>query len=147
MIIGGVICSLAIFNGLYPVISESSGTIASVSDKVNDRIMSDIEIIQAGSSGATITAWVKNVGTTQISTIENSDILFGAQGNIARISFGDGGSSPPYWEYQIEGDDTGWEPTGTIKLTIHLESIPSSGTYMLKIVIPNGIYDDITFGV
>ena len=142
-----MICSLAIFNGLYPVISESSGTIASVSDKVNDRIKSDIEIIQAGGSGATITAWVKNVGTTEISTIENSDILYGLQSNFARIPHGDGGSSPPYWEYQIEGDDTGWEPTVTIKLTIHLESAPSSGTYMLKVVIPNGIYDEITFGV
>jgi flagellar protein FlaG len=145
--IGGVICSLAIFNGLYPVISESSGTIASISDKVNDRIKSDIEIIQAGDSGTTITAWVKNVGTTEISTIENSDILFGLQSSIARIPHGDGGSSPPYWEYEIEGDGTIWEPTVTIKLTIHLESTPSSGTYKLKVVIPNGIYDDITFGV
>ena len=142
-----MICSLAIFNGLYPVISESSGTIASVSDKVNDRIKSDIEIIQAGGSGATITAWVKNVGTTEISIIENSDILFGLQGDFARIPHGDGGSSPPYWEYQIEGDDTSWGPTVTIKITIHLESAPSSGTYMLKVVIPNGIYDDINFGV
>lgn len=142
-----MICSLAIFNGLYPVISESSGTIASVSDKVNDRIKSDIEIIQAGGSGATITAWVKNVGTTEISTIENSDILFGLQSDFARIPHGDEGSSHPYWEYQIEGDDTRWGPTVTIKITIHLESAPSSGTYMLKVVIPNGIYDDITFGV
>jgi archaellum component FlaG (FlaF/FlaG flagellin family) len=142
-----VICSLAIFNGLYPLINQSSGAIASVSDKVNDRIQSDIEIIQAGASGDTITAWVKNVGTTEISTIENSDILFGLQSNFARIPHGDAESSPPYWEYQIEGDDTRWEPTVTIKLTIHLESAPSSGTYMLKVVIPNGIYDEITFGV
>ena len=142
-----MICSLAIFNGLYPVISESSGAIASVSDKVNNRIKSDIEVIQAGRSGTTIIAWVKNVGTTQISTIENCDILFGLQGNIARIPHGDSESALPYWEYQIEGDDSSWEPTGTIKLTIHLESARSSGTYLLKVVIPNGIYDDITFGV
>lgn len=114
---------------------------------MNDRIQSDIEIIQAGNSGTTVTAWVKNVGTTTISTIENSDILFGLQSNFARIPHGDAESSPPYWEYQIEGDDTRWEPTVTIKLTIHLESAPSSGTYMLKVVIPNGIYDEITFGV
>jgi flagellar protein FlaG len=142
-----VICSLAIFNGIYPAITDSSGAIASVSDKVNDRIKSDIVIIQTGSSGSTITAWVKNVGTTQISTIENCDILFGLQNNFSRIPHGNEGSDTPYWEYQIEGNETAWEPTNTIKLIIHLESTPSSGTYMLKVVIPNGIYDDITFGL
>ena len=145
LIISGVTASLAIFNGLYPAISRSSGAITSASDKISERIQSRIEIIQVSNNTTTADVWVKNVGTSDIDTVENSDVFFGPEGDFYRVAYG--GETPPYWNYEIEGDNSRWRQTVTIKITIHPESSLSTGTYMVKIVIPNGISDETTFGV
>ena len=93
-----------------------------------------------------VDVWVKNVGTVDIATIDHSDVFFGEEGNFERVTYG--GETPPYWGYQIEGGNSVWRPTITIKTTIHLASSLSSGTtYLVKMVIPNGISDQLTFSV
>ena len=145
LIIGGVVASLAIFNGIYPAINRSSSAINDATGKVSDRIESRIEIIQTGVSGANVYVWVKNVGTSNIDSIERSDIFYGPQGNFSRVTYG--GVDTPRWSYQLEGGYMRWEPTVTCKITITLSGAPSAGTYILKIVIPNGIFDNTTFSV
>jgi len=139
------VASLAIFNGLYPAITQSSGAITSATTKVSDRIESRIEIIQVGDNAADVDIWVKNVGTSDIDSIERSDVFFGPTDNFTRVTYG--GETPPYWDYQLEGGNNEWKPTVTLKITIHLAFPPSSGTYLVKVVIPNGIFDQTTFGV
>jgi flagellar protein FlaG len=145
LIIGGVIVSLAIFNGLYPAIQKSSSSINSATSKVSDRIESRIEIIQVGDSGAEIYVWVKNVGTSYIDAIDRSDLFYGPDGNFSRITWG--GAGTPRWSYAFEGGYTRWEPAVTCKITITLAAPPAIGTYILKVVIPNGIFDNTTFSV
>ena len=145
LIIGGVIVSLAIFNGLYPAIQQSSSSINSATEKVSNRIESQIEIIQVSGSGTNVYVWVKNVGASYIDSVERSDIFYGLVDNFTRISYGDTGT--PRWSYALEGDYTRWEQAVTCKFTITLETAPAPGTYMLKVVIPNGIYDNTTFSV
>ena len=147
LIIGGVVTSFAVFNGVYPAVERSSEAISSAADTVNDRLMSQIEIIQVGNAGTTVDAWVKNVGSSRIGSIENSDVFFGVEGNISRVPYGDGSSPLPYWSYQLEGSNIQWGQTTTNRIIIHLASSPSPGTYLLKIVIPNGIFDELAFGV
>ena len=72
-------------------------------------------------------------------------MFFGPEGDFYRVTYG--GSTPPYWDYVFEGAYTRWQPTVTIRMTIHLESALTTGTHMMKMVIPNGIFDETTLGV
>lgn len=145
LIIGGAIASLAIFNGLYPAITQGSGAISSATTKVSDRIESRIEIIQVGDNGTDVNVWVKNIGTSTIYSIERTTIFFGPEDNFYSVDYG--GETLPYWEYQLEGGNSQWKPAVTLKITIHPESALSSGTYLVKVVIPNGIADQTIYGV
>ena len=147
LIIGGVVAAYAVFNGVYPAVERSSEAIASATDVVNDRVKSQIEIIQTGDNGTTLDAWVKNIGSSEIGTIENSDVFFGPEGNYARINFGNETSPLPYWSYQLEGGNTRWKITVTNKITIHLAAPSPAGIYYLKVIIPNGISNEITFSL
>jgi hypothetical protein len=147
LIIGGIVAAFAVFNGVYPAIGRSNEAIIRASDSINDQIKSQIEIIQVNGNGTTVNAWIKNVGNTEIVKIENGDIFFGINGNIVRISYGDNSSSLPYWDYQLEGNHSAWTQTVTGKITIHMESSLTTGTYLLKVILPNGITSETSFGV
>ncbi len=144
LIISGVVCSIAVFNGVYSAIGRSSGAMITIAGRVDDRIKSQIEIIQAAEQGDDVFVWVKNVGASRIEVIEQSDIFFGEEGDFSRIAYGEAGSAKPYWDYKIENDATEWGPTTTLKITIHLNESPS-GTCFIKVVIPNGISDEHQF--
>lgn len=135
LIIAGIVCSLVVLNAVYPAITGSSGAIVEAAGKIDDRIRSNIEVIEISHNSNDVYIWIKNVGTSYIGGINSSDIFFGPQGNFDRISYG--GSTAPYWEYSLE-NDTKWGPSATLKITIHCTSTPS-GEYYFKIVIPNGI--------
>lgn len=145
LIVAGVVTTLAVFNGIYPAINRSTGAITNATVKISDRIESRIEIIHVGDNGNTVETWIKNVGTSDIFDIGRSDVFFGTTDNFTRVTYG--GSTPPYWNYQLEGGHSEWRPTVTAKITIYLASAPSANTYLLKVVIPNGIFDETTFGV
>lgn len=145
LMVAGVVASSVLVNAVSPVINQSEGAIISVANAVNERMESDIKVIYAAEEGSNINVWVKNVGTANIGSIELSDIFFGLEGNFSRAVFATSGPPYPYWNY--DGGTNGWDPATTIKITIHPESSLSPGIYMVKIVIPNGITDEITFGV
>lgn len=135
LVIAGVVCSMVLINAVYPAITGSSGAIVDAASKIDDRIRSNIAIIETSNSGSNIYVWIKNVGASSIGGIGNSDVFFGPQGNFARIAYG--GPTAPYWDYSIE-NDTRWGPSATIKITVHYTGTPS-GQYYFKVVIPNGI--------
>ncbi len=145
LIIGGVVASLAVFNGIYPAIVRSSGSVTSATARVSDRIETRIDIIQVSDNSTLIDFWVKNTGTARIVGIDHSDIFYGPETDFTRITYG--GSTPPYWDHILEGSATEWTQAVTLKGTIHLQSAITAGTYLLKMVTPNGINDQVTFGV
>jgi archaellum component FlaG (FlaF/FlaG flagellin family) len=146
LIIGGVVASFAIFNGVYPALQRSSSAINTATDQVDDQIKSQIKIINISNNTSTIQVWVKNVGRTLIANSENTDVFLYHEGNVIRIAFGSSGSPFPYWNYQLTGNSTLWEPSVTNEININLDSPLSAGLYQVKVVIPNGISDEITFG-
>jgi hypothetical protein len=147
LIIGGILASFALFNGIYPAVQRSGSAISSASDAMNNRIETNIKIIQVNDNQTTVDAWLKNTGSAEIDSVENSDIFFGPEGNFSRIPYGDSNSPLPYWNYQLESTDSQWMPTDTNEIVIHLASLPSPDTYYLKVVIPDGIFDEMLFGV
>jgi flagellar protein FlaG len=145
LIICGVTATLAIFNGVYPAITESQGAISGAAAAASDKIGSRIEVIQTSASGNQVDVWVKNTGTTIVYEVEKSDIFL--TGNSSIIMPESGGTSAPYWNYTLTGSHTEWAQTGTVKITITLAAPLSSGTYEVKVVIPNGVSDTETFSV
>lgn len=146
LIICGIVATLAMFNGLFPAISQSQGAINQAAEQASERMESRIEIIQAGASGSEVTLWVKNVGTVTIEDVSRSDLLYGATTNPIPVVYGLP-ASPPSWAYVFVGSATAWEPAATIGVTVTLASPVASGTYVVKFVIPNGVSDEATFSV
>jgi len=147
LMIGGVVASFAVLNGVFPALERSSSAINSASAQLDEQIKSQIEIINVNNNASTVQVWVKNVGTTVINSVENSDIFITDQNNyVERLVYGDGSIPAPYWNYQLQGSSTSWRPTVTNEISVHLASPLSSGSYQVKVVIPNGIFDEAAFG-
>jgi archaellum component FlaG (FlaF/FlaG flagellin family) len=145
LVIAGVVCTMVIFNAAYPAITSTSGALSDAVRKVDDRIKSQIEIIQIANEDTEVYVWIKNIGASNIGAIEQSDIFFGPEGNFARIQYSNSGPTEPYWNYTIENGDK-WMPTATLKITIHLASA-QSGACFVKVVIHNGVSDEQLFSM
>ena len=149
LIVAGVICMIFIFNSVYPMLNRSSQAMVSMADTIDDRMKSRINIVHAANSAdrQTVYLWVKNIGSTRIVSIEESDLFFGQEDDFARIPYvDDAGGSYPRWAYTIE-NDTEWVTGATLKITISYDSDPGAGTYYAKVVIPNGISDEYYFSM
>ncbi len=149
LIIAGVICSVILFNSVYPAINRSSSALVSMTDKINDRMKSRISIVHAANTANRTTEyiWVKNVGSSRIVSIEESDVFFGQEGDFSRIPHvDDAGGGYPRWQYTLE-NNTEWKTGATLKITITYDSDPGTGTYFIKVVIPNGISDEYYFSM
>jgi hypothetical protein len=145
LIICGVAATLAIFNGVYPALTQSQSAINSAAQQASDRMQSRIKIIQASGSGTTVTVWVKNIGLTTIADIPQCDVFFGSPGLAERVPYS--ATAVPGWSYAIPGGQTSWTQTVTIGITVRLTTPLAAGTYLVNVVLPNGISDEITFGV
>ena len=142
MLIAGIVCTVMVINTVYPAVNRSTAAMVSIASKADERIQTQIEIIQTASQGDDVYVWIKNIGSARIQAVEQSDVFFGPLGEQRRVPYGSGS---PYWDFQIE-NNTEWVPMATLKMTIHLASAPS-GNYTLKVVLPNGISDEHVFGV
>ena len=149
LIIAGVVCMIFVFNSVYPMINRSSQAMTSMAEQVDERMKSRISIVHAANSvdRKTIYIWIKNVGTQQIQEVNKSDLFFGKETDFERIPYvGDAGESYPRWSYEIE-NNTEWQTSATLKVTINYTSAPGTGTYYAKFIVPNGIYDEYYFSM
>lgn len=137
LLIAGVVCSMVLLNAVYPAITGSSGAIVDAASKMDDRIRSNIAIIQIGDHDGEVYVWIKNVGASSIGGISSSDVFFGPQGNFARIPYSVADETGAFWVYEVEGGGA-WSPSSTLKITISYTPAPST-EYYFKIVVPNGI--------
>ncbi len=161
MVIVSVVASVMVFNALYPAIVQSNNAMIVMKTRLDDRLQSEVEIIHAsGELDGTGTwqdvngdgrfnsfIWVKNIGASRISALERIDLFYGPEGNFSRIPHqNNAGGSFPYWTATVE-NDTDWNPTATLKITIHYNSTLASGRYYIRIVTPNGIEDSYMTGL
>ena len=130
-----------------PAVSRAGTALVSSADIADDRLSSRVEIIHAtGQDAATFAdAWVKNTGSTRIAAVTKSDVFFGPETDFQRIPYGGASCVAPCWEYTVE-NDTEWNPTATIHITIHVTTALATGnTYYVKVVAANGVEDSKFF--
>lgn len=148
--IAAIVSIVAVVNAVLPSVSRTSGALVSASGVVEDRIASQIDIVHAtGQNGnADAKVWAKNIGASTIDPMSRADVFFGPADNFARIPQGSAGCAAPCWEYTFENQTTTWEPTSTVRITIHAaDNLTTGTTYYVKIVTPNGIADSKFFTV
>jgi flagellar protein FlaG len=148
--VAAIVAIVAVVNAVLPSVGRTSGALVSASGVVEDRIASQIEIVHAtGQNGnPDATAWAKNIGASTIDPMSRADVFFGPSDDFQRIPQGTAGCSAPCWEYTFENSTTTWEPTSTVRITIHAASNLATGTtYYVKVVTPNGIADSKFFTV
>jgi archaellum component FlaF (FlaF/FlaG flagellin family) len=149
LVIAGIVCSVFLFNSVYPMINRSSAAMVSMTEKIDDRMQSRIDVVHATGSEdrKTVYIWVKNIGSSRIVAIEETDLFLGPEGDFVRVPHTSyAGGAYPRWSYVIE-NDTEWKTGATIKITVTYESDPGEGTYFVKIVIPNGISAEYYFSM
>ena len=149
LIIAGVVCMIFVFNSVYPMVNRSSQAMVSMAEQVDERMKSRINVVHAANSAnrTSVYLWVKNVGTQRITNVDDSDLFFGQEDNFERIPYtGDAGGAFPQWDFILE-NDTEWQTSATLKITISYSSDPGAGTYYSKFIIPNGISDEYYFSM
>jgi hypothetical protein len=148
-----------VINSVYPAIVRSGNSLTRVATKLDDRIESQIKVVYAtaeldenevwqdgGTAGKfDVDFWVKNVGVSRIVGVDQSDVFFGIEGDFARIPYvTDAGGGYPQWSYTLE-NGTEWTSSVTLNFTVLYESSLSTDEYFLKVIAPNGAYDDHYF--
>lgn len=156
LIVISMVMAILLFNTAYPAIEQGGDAVVNMTSRTEDRLRSQVEIIHVigeldssgwwqdvnGNGEFETYVWVKNVGSSRITAVEDVDVFFGPEGNFARIPHeSDAGGGYPHWTWQLE-NATEWTPTATLKVSIHYESPLSSGRYFVKVSVPNGVFDD-----
>jgi hypothetical protein len=144
LVIASVVCAVIAFNAVYPAVIRSSDAMVNMKTRLDERLKSQIEIIHATGSGSNGYVWVKNIGSLRIAAIESCDVFFGPEADFSRIPHESAATGNPYWGYEVEGDNSQWTPTATLKITIYTGAV-LSGRYFVKVIIPNGLVDEYYF--
>lgn len=144
---------MLVFNAVYPAVGRSSSALVGAAATMDDRIKSQISVIHAtgelNASGQWVDTnsdgdfdvfvWAKNVGASRIVEFGQGDVFFGQQGSISRIPYVSyAGGAKPYWDGQVQNSSE-WGPSATLKVTIHYSTTLASGTYWVKVAIPNDV--------
>ncbi len=161
MVVISVIAAVMVSNAILPAVTRSRDAMVSMRGRLDDRIKSKIVLIHAAgeldsdslwqdtnsNGNFDVFIWSKNVGAVRIAAVNNLDVFFGPEGNFARIPHVDQANGTyPRWEWAIE-NDSNWNPTATVKITISFASTLASERYFLKVVLPNGVSDSIYFSM
>jgi hypothetical protein len=153
LIVVSMIMVIGLFNVAYPAINEGGDTLSNVAEQAQDRMRAEITIIHAtgeldssswwqdtnANGEFDVFVWVKNVGLSRLTALDQLDVFFGPEGNFARIPHESvAGTTSPYWSWTLE-NATEWNPTGTLKIAVHYQIPLATGRYFVKVVLPNGV--------
>jgi len=144
-----VVAVASVINAVMPAIGRAGNALVASADVADDRLSSRIEIIHATGQVAATEAetWVKNTGAVRITALDRVDVFFGPETNFLRIAYGGPACTAPCWDYELE-NDTEWNPTATMHITVFLEAadaLVAGTTYFVKVVAPNGVEDSKFF--
>ncbi len=105
-----------------------------------DVMLTDIKIVyvNANANSTTVKAYVKNIGLNPVVSLDSVDVFFGEVDSLSRIPYN--AASAPKWVYT---DNSVWDPKETKELVITLDNVlQSNKTYILKVVLHNGVTDE-----
>ncbi len=162
LMVAAVVCVTLVMNAVYPAITSSTGALGSASARMNERMRSQVEIINVAgeldsdgdwqdtnSNGYfDVFVWMKNVGTTSVVDVERCDVFLAGNQTvwawIPHADFAEGAF--PQWDYAIE-NGAEWGTATTLRIEVSYESALSAGEYDIKVLIPNGVADDYFFSM
>jgi len=163
LVVASVVCVVLVINAVYPAITSSSGALSSISASMNERIKTQVKIINAtgeldkngnwqdtNSDGDfDVLVWMKNIGTVPVDDIGRCDVFLSGNDTIwTWIPYVDyAAGSYPRWSYVLGGNSTEWGIATTLMIEIHYSSSLSSGQYNVKIMVPNGVSDEYDFSM
>src|SRR5574337_48991 len=143
-----IIASVIIAAGLAGVVMTKVGsfqsTFTQTTENQKQTVLTNIKILYAQNPTSTsVSAWIKNVGTYQITNTQNIDVYFGHTGAMQRIPYNSGS---PSWVFS--SPVSVWSQASTVQVNIsNLSAIQCSSIYELQITTPNGVSDQyfVTF--
>ncbi len=143
-----VVAAVMVVNTMLPALGRSTSAVLSSSTAASDRLKTDTEIIHVATDTATfkVYAWIKNTGASEITAIDSGDLFYKTSTTFDRLTPGDPGCTAPCWEYTVEGSGTVWNPGDTIKVTVHLTTLPT-GHYLVRFVTRNAVVAEKEFTV
>lgn len=150
-LIAAIISAGVLINAVFPVIYTLSGTIASSSHKVDERLSTDVKIVTTYASGGTHDAriWIKNIGTGRIADadVRKADVFLGGQGNFERLAWAEA-LAEGTWTHEIleETSNNYWDPGETLYIEAKTDRIPGKGQVVyFQFVLPTGLSRSTTF--
>jgi len=150
LIIAAVVATVVVVNSVLPSIQRTSSDIVAASDVLGRRLRSDVKIIEvSGVAGEDVVQiWAKNVGASEIPSLDKIDVFFGETDSFERITYDvettcPNPSPPPRtencWQYALE-NDTEWTPFATLRIPVYLTyDLEADTDYVSTIVLPNGL--------
>ena len=141
-----VVAAVMVVNTMLPALGRSTSAVLSSSTAASDRLKTDTEIIHVATdtSAFKVYAWVKNTGATEITAIDSGDLFYKTSSTFDRLPY-NASACTDCWSYTIE-DDTIWSPGVTIKVTVHLTTLPT-GNYLVRFVTRNAVVAEKEFTV
>jgi flagellar protein FlaG len=127
-LIASIIAAAVLLNAVFPVVYTMTGTFSQSSHEADQRIRTDIKIINSFAKSGVAQVWMKNIGTNRISynEINMSDVFIGAPGDFESVPLRDGALGGNGWSYRVLEDTNNWWESGeTLHLTAESAKIPS----------------------
>lgn len=161
MVMISIIVSVMVYNAVYPAAVQGSDALRTMRGRMDERIQSQVAIIHAtgeldkngawhdanGDGRFNVFVWSKNVGSARIAALNRTDLFFGPEGNFVRIPHQENaGGGLPYWTWTVENDES-WNPSATLRITIHYAAPLPRGRYFVKLVLPTGVGDEVYFSM
>ena len=153
-LMAAIISAGVLINAVFPVIYTLSGTIASSSHKVDERLSTDVKIVTTYANGDDKNAriWLKNVGTGRIADadVRKGDAFLGGQGNFVRLTWKEkdpGTLANGEWTHRIlEDTNNYWDPGETLYIEGKAAEVPAKGDIVyFQFVLPSGLSRTTTF--
>jgi flagellar protein FlaG len=149
-LIASIIAAGVLLNAVFPVIYTMTGTFSQSSHEADQRIRTDIKIINTYARSGAGQIWMKNIGTNRIAynEINMSDVFIGVPGDFESVPIMTGSLGGNGWSYQVlEDTNTYWDPGETVHLTVESGKIPTSkgDIVYFQFVSVNGVVRSIEF--
>ena len=145
-LVTAIIAAGVLVNAIFPSIYQASETFVAGSHEMDDRMRTDIRIINTvlHSDDDVAYIWIKNTGVNPIqeNLIPRFDIFLGKTGQYKRLTHVEGGvPDAGEWRFILH-DDNGnglWDRGETLEIIANGGVVGSGDRIVFQVVLPNGV--------
>ncbi|GAA5262610.1 flagellin [Methanocalculus sp.] len=155
-LITAIIAAGVLVNAVFPSIYMASETFVSSSHEMDDRLRTDIAIVNTviNEDDNIAYVWIKNTGVNPIgdSLISRFDIYLGKTGQIRRMEYDAAAGKTPTagrWNFELYDDNSNglWDRGETLEIVANSGSVAEGDRMTFQIVLTNGVRRNIEFTV